>query len=115
MTDNGAGYKNAFKAACDGLDIRHSKTRPYTPKINGKAERVAQTSLREYAYARPYVSSTGRSLAALPTPLQLASTTLSSKPPATHEPHPGCKQPLGIRQLVIAPIGNSTINVAFNV
>jgi transposase InsO family protein len=30
---------------------------PYTRKTNGKAERFVQTSLREWAYARPYVSS----------------------------------------------------------
>lgn len=60
MTDNGTGYKNTFKAACDELGIRHIKTRPYTPKTNGKAERFVQTSLREWAYARPYVSSAQR-------------------------------------------------------
>ena len=66
MTDNGTGYKNTFKAACDELGIRHIKTRPYTPKTNGKAERFVQTSLREWAYARPYVSSAQREAALLP-------------------------------------------------
>lgn len=66
MTDNGAGYKNTFKAACDELGIRHIKTRPYTPKTNGKAERFVQTSLREWAYARPYVSSAQREAALQP-------------------------------------------------
>ena len=48
MTDNGKGFKNAFRAACDELGLRHIKTRPYTPKTNGKAERFVQTtSLRE--------------------------------------------------------------------
>ena len=32
MTDNGAGYKNTFRAACEELGIRHIKTRPYTPQ-----------------------------------------------------------------------------------
>lgn len=36
MTDNGVGYKNAFRAACDEMRIRHVRTRPYTPKTNGK-------------------------------------------------------------------------------
>ena len=49
MTDNGAGYKNAFRAACEELGIRHIRTGPYTPKANGKAERFVQTSLREWA------------------------------------------------------------------
>ena len=66
MTDNGTGYKNTFKAACDELGIRHIKTRPYTPKTNGKAERFVQTSLREWAYAQPYVSSAQRAAALQP-------------------------------------------------
>jgi transposase InsO family protein len=66
MTDNGTGYKNTFKAACDELGIRHVKTRPYTPKTNGKAERFVQTSLREWAYARPYISSAQREAALQP-------------------------------------------------
>lgn len=66
MTDNGAGYKDKFKAACEELGIRHIKTRPYTPKTNGKAERFVQTSLREWAYARPYESSAQREAALQP-------------------------------------------------
>jgi transposase InsO family protein len=66
MTDNGTGYKNTFKAACNELGIRHIKTRPYTPKTNGKAERFVQTSLREWAYARPYISSAQREAALQP-------------------------------------------------
>jgi transposase InsO family protein len=60
MTDNGTGYKKIFKTACDELGIRHVRTRPYTPKTNGKAERFVQTSLREWAYARSYQSSAQR-------------------------------------------------------
>lgn len=63
MTDNGAGYKKIFDAVCDELGIRHIRTRPYTPKTNGKAERFVQTSLREWAYARPYESSAQREAA----------------------------------------------------
>jgi len=66
MTDNGAGYKKTFDAACQELDIRHIRTRPYTPKTNGKAERFVQTSLREWAYARPYESSAQREAALQP-------------------------------------------------
>lgn len=46
--------------------IRHIKTRPYTPNTNGKAERFVQTSLREWAYARPYLSSAQRQAALQP-------------------------------------------------
>jgi transposase InsO family protein len=66
MTDNGTGYKKIFQAACGELGIRHVRTRPYTPKTNGKAERFVQTSLREWAYARPYESSAQREAALQP-------------------------------------------------
>ena len=67
MTDNGSGYvSKAFKATCAELGVRHIRTRPYTPKTNGKAERFVQTSLREWAYARPYDSSEQRSAALQP-------------------------------------------------
>jgi len=64
MTDNGTGYKKIFQATCEDLAVRHLKTKPYTPKTNGKVERLVQTSLREWAYVRPYESSAQR-LAAL--------------------------------------------------
>jgi len=61
MTDNGSCYKsNAFRAACKALGLRHIRTRPYTPKTNGKAERFIQTSLREWAYAQAYPTSEHR-------------------------------------------------------
>ncbi len=66
MTDNGTGYKRIFEAACDELGVRHIRTRPYTPKTNGKAERFVQTSLREWAYAKPYRSSALREAALQP-------------------------------------------------
>jgi hypothetical protein len=43
--------------ACSALARRHIRTKPYTPRANGKAERFIQTSLREWAYARPYTTS----------------------------------------------------------
>ena len=36
------------------LGITHLRTRPYTPRTNGKAERFIQSALREWAYARAY-------------------------------------------------------------
>ena len=38
----------------------HRRTRPYTPRTNGKAERFIQTALREWAYKRPYYTSADR-------------------------------------------------------
>lgn len=61
MTDNGSGYKShAFRDACTELGLRHIRTRPYTPKTNGKAERFIQTALREWAYAQTYQTSDHR-------------------------------------------------------
>ena len=55
LTDNGHCYRSqAFAAACHQLQLRHSFTRPYTPRTNGKAERFIQTALREWAYAQAY-------------------------------------------------------------
>jgi transposase InsO family protein len=61
MTDNGPCYQSfAFRRACKRLGLRHIRTRPYTPKTNGKAERFIQTSLREWAYAQAYRTSDER-------------------------------------------------------
>jgi transposase InsO family protein len=61
MTDNGSAYRSKmFAAAMHQAGARHVRTRPYTPRTNGKAERFIQTSLREWAYARPYASSQQR-------------------------------------------------------
>ena len=64
MTDNGSAYRSKlFAKALQTAGARHVRTRPYTPRTNGKAERFIQTSLREWAYARPYRSSAERTLA----------------------------------------------------
>jgi transposase InsO family protein len=61
MTDNGSCYRSrAFARACRELGLRHIRTRPYTPKTNGKAERFIQTALREWAYAVAYPTSAHR-------------------------------------------------------
>lgn len=61
MTDNGSCYRSfAFRNACRRLGLKHIRTKPYTPKTNGKAERFVQTCLREWAYARAYPNSKQR-------------------------------------------------------
>ena len=61
MTDNGSCYRSKdFRDACHDLGLKHIRTRPYTPKTNGKAERFIQTALREWAYAQAYPSSDRR-------------------------------------------------------
>jgi transposase InsO family protein len=67
MTDNGSAYRShLFKSRLAKAGIRHIRTRPYTPRTNGKAERFIQTSLREWAYSRPFPSSADRALAMIP-------------------------------------------------
>lgn len=61
MTDNGSCYRSkSFAEACRKLGLRHVRTRPYTPRTNGKAERFIQTALREWAYAVAYPNSDRR-------------------------------------------------------
>ena len=61
MTDNGPCYKSFdFRDACRDLGLKHIRTRPYTPKTNGKAERFIQTALREWAYTQAYPNSARR-------------------------------------------------------
>jgi transposase InsO family protein len=61
MTDNGSSFRSRrYAKALRWLKIKHLRTRPYTPKTNGKAERFVQTSLREWAYATAYETSEDR-------------------------------------------------------
>lgn len=61
LTDNGTCYRShLFVEACRGVSVRHLRTKPYTPRTNGKAERLIQTLLREWAYRYPFRSSTER-------------------------------------------------------
>ena len=67
MTDNGSAYRShLFKSRIGEAGLRHIRTRPYTPRTNGKAERFIQTSLREWAYQNPYRSSAERANAMHP-------------------------------------------------
>ena len=67
MTDNGSCYKAFdFRDACQEIGLKHKRTKPYTPKTNGKAERFIQTLLREWAYRMPYRSSARRTAALRP-------------------------------------------------
>ena len=88
MTDNGSCYKaKDFAKACASLKLKHIRTKPYTPKTNGKAERFIQTALREWAYARAYDTSDRRKRQ-LPHWTHMYNwhrphTALKSKPPIT--------------------------------
>jgi len=58
MSDNGRAYlSRSFAKACKALGLKHIRTRPYTPRTNGKAERFIQTLCREWAYGMPFQNS----------------------------------------------------------
>lgn len=64
MTDNGSAYRSTIHAiACRTLGIKHIRTRPYTPRTNGKAERFIRTMLGGWAYGAVYGSSAERTAA----------------------------------------------------
>ena len=54
---------NTVAEAVEATGARHKHTRPWRPQTNGKAERVIQTLLREWAYARLYRSNDERARA----------------------------------------------------
>ena len=62
MTDNAFAYvhNTALKRLLHERAIEHARTRPYTPRTNGKVERYQQTLQREWAYALEYASSQAR-------------------------------------------------------
>jgi len=61
MTDNGPCFcSNLFTQSCRELQLKHIRTRIYTPRTNGKAERFIQTAIREWAYDRLYQNSAER-------------------------------------------------------
>ena len=100
MTDNGSCYRSrAFAKACKKLGLKHLRTKPYTPKTNGKAERFIQTSLREWAYARAYNTSDERA-AELPRWLHRYNW---------HRPHGGIKSQTPISRLGLT--GNNLLRL----
>jgi transposase InsO family protein len=88
MSDNGSAYiAHTYRQALADLGLRHLRIRPYRPRTNGKAERLIQTLLNEWAYARIYGSSAERTTA-LPPYLERYNYrrphgSLSHQPPAS--------------------------------
>lgn len=64
LTDNGHAYRShAWRDRCAELGIERRRTRPYTPRTNGKAEAFIGTALREWAYRYAYPTSAHRTRA----------------------------------------------------
>jgi transposase InsO family protein len=109
LTDNGACYRSrSFRRLVRRLGMRHLRTRLYTPRTNGKAERLVQTSLYEWAYAPTQLRTASPRAAGLASSLQMASTTCQSWLQATHHPNP-TEQRGGFTQLVA---GSQVTNAA---
>ena len=89
----------AFAKACRRLKIKHIRTKPYTPKTNGKAERFIQTALREWAYAKAYETSDQRA-ADLPTWMHRYNW---------HRPHGGIQDKPPISKLALT--GNNLLQL----
>jgi transposase InsO family protein len=93
MTDNGSCYRSFdFRDTCRDRGLKHIRTKPYTPKTNGKAERFIQTALREWAYAQAYPTSNHRT-AELPFWLHRYNW---------HRPRSGIKSQIPISRLALA-------------
>ena len=94
MTDNGSCYKaRNFAKACRRRGIKHIRTKPYTPRTNGKAERFIKTALAEWAYAQPFETSELRA-ADLPRWIHRYNhhrphSAIGDKPPITRLPQTG--------------------------
>jgi transposase InsO family protein len=89
MTDNHMSYRcsHSFARLLTSRQIQHIRTRPYTPRTNGKVERFQQTLAREWAHAMQYASNTARR-EALPHWLnhyneQQHHSAISNQPPLT--------------------------------
>ena len=91
VTDNGANYRaRTFTATITSLAPRHQRTRPYTPRHNGKVEHYNRILAKECPYARPYSSQQQRRDAVAVQNHHYnhhrPHTTCHNQPPATHVP-----------------------------
>jgi class 3 adenylate cyclase/transposase InsO family protein/tetratricopeptide (TPR) repeat protein len=107
LTDNGPAYRSVLHAlACKALGLKHSRTRPYRPQTNGKAERFIRTLLGGWAY--------GRSTGAPRSALEVLAAGSSSTIGADHTAPSAAKRPscayrrlgttwLGLTSAVVLP------------
>lgn len=60
MTDNGARCRSGDFARIVGKESRHRKTKPFTPRHNGKVERCQRILAEELLHAREFTSEAAR-------------------------------------------------------
>ena len=102
MTDNGKGLQERLQGCVQRTEHpAHQDSAVHAQdQRQGRTLRADQPTRVGVCQALRNLSSARGGLAALPPSLQLASATLSTQPPATHEPYPNHEQPLGTQQLV---------------
>ena len=67
MADDGSAFRSKLSArAVADHGLTHKRTRPYTPRTDGKAGRSIRTSIREWAHAAPFNTSAERAAAMHP-------------------------------------------------
>jgi transposase InsO family protein len=92
VTDNGANYRaTAFTTAVRAVASRHQRTRPYTPRHNGKVERYNRILTEELLYARVWTCEAERTNAIAIWNIHYnyhrGHTTAAGRPPATRLHH----------------------------
>jgi transposase InsO family protein len=61
LSDNGSAYRSRpWRQTCEALGLTPKRTRPYTPRTNGKAERFIKTLQAEWAYGMAFQTSEER-------------------------------------------------------
>ena len=88
VTDNGSNYRaNAFHTVVLAHASRHQRTRPYTPRHNGKIERYNRILVDEFLYNRTFTSEQQRADALKVWNVHYnyhrPHTTAGNRPPAT--------------------------------
>ena len=60
LSDNDSAYHSKpWRLAYEALGLTAKRTRPYTPRTNGKGERFIKTLVNEWAYGLSFQSSEG--------------------------------------------------------
>jgi transposase InsO family protein len=94
LTDNGSAYcSGAWKVAMREAGVKHKRTRPHTPRTNGKVERFNQTMKDEWLYVRVYISEEARREYLVPFLNDYnhdrPHTSIGNRPPISRAPEPG--------------------------